>query len=56
MGNETQAVTLEVRDGIARVRVDNPPVHALARAVRDGLLDCTNARCARAAMRRPRRS
>ena len=31
-------VDLEIRDGVAVVRIDNPPVNALSRGVRDGLL------------------
>ena len=32
-------VTVEIRDGIAVVRVENPPVNAISKAVRSGLLD-----------------
>lgn len=33
----TEMVDLEIRDGVAVVRIDNPPVNALSRGVRDGL-------------------
>ncbi len=33
----TDMVDLEIRDGVAVVRIDNPPVNALSRGVRDGL-------------------
>ena len=35
----TEMVDLEIQDDVAVVRVDNPPVNALSRGVRDGLLD-----------------
>lgn len=39
-------VSLEVRDGIAVVTIDNPPVNALSRAVRQGLVDAFDQACA----------
>lgn len=33
----TEMVDLEIRDGVAVVGIDNPPVNALSRGVRDGL-------------------
>ncbi|MDA1069542.1 MAG: 3-hydroxyacyl-CoA dehydrogenase NAD-binding domain-containing protein [Verrucomicrobia bacterium] len=35
----TDMVNLEFQDGIAVVRIDNPPVNALSRGVRDGLYE-----------------
>ncbi|MCR4265164.1 enoyl-CoA hydratase-related protein [Nitratireductor sp. ZSWI3] len=37
------AIGLETRGKLARVAIDNPPVNALARAVRAALLDATRA-------------
>lgn len=37
MAEITEMVDLEIRDGVAVVRIDNPPVNALSRGVRDGL-------------------
>jgi 3-hydroxyacyl-CoA dehydrogenase len=36
-------VTLQLRDGIAIVRVDNPPVNALSARVKEGILQCVQA-------------
>jgi len=35
----TDMVDLEIQDGVAVVRIDNPPVNALSRGVRDGLFE-----------------
>ena len=35
-------VSIECRDGIAIISVDNPPVNALSQAVREGLMRCLN--------------
>ena len=35
----TNMVRMDVEDGVAVVRIDNPPVNALSRGVRDGLRD-----------------
>ena len=35
----TDMVDLEVQDGIAVIRINNPPVNALSRGVRDGLYE-----------------
>jgi 3-hydroxyacyl-CoA dehydrogenase len=39
MAKVNDVVDLDVRDGVAIVRVDNPPVNALGRAVRDGITE-----------------
>jgi 3-hydroxyacyl-CoA dehydrogenase len=39
MAKVNDVVDLDVRGGVAVVRVDNPPVNALGRAVRDGIYD-----------------
>lgn len=39
MAKVNDVVDLDVRGGLAVVRVDNPPVNALGRAVRDGITD-----------------
>jgi 3-hydroxyacyl-CoA dehydrogenase len=39
MTKVNEAVELDVRGNVAVVRVDNPPVNALSRAVRDGLFE-----------------
>jgi 3-hydroxyacyl-CoA dehydrogenase len=38
----TDMVDLEIQDGVAVVRIDNPPVNALSRGVRDGLFQAVN--------------
>ena len=38
----TDMVDLEIQDGVAVVRIDNPPVNALSRGVRDGLYQAVN--------------
>jgi 3-hydroxyacyl-CoA dehydrogenase len=38
----TDMVNLEIQDGVAVVRIDNPPVNALSRGVRDGLFQAVN--------------
>ena len=42
MAKVNDVVDLEVRGGVAIVRVDNPPVNALGRAVRDGIYDAVS--------------
>jgi 3-hydroxyacyl-CoA dehydrogenase len=39
MSKVNEVVDLDVRGGVAVVRVDNPPVNALGRGVRDGITD-----------------
>lgn len=43
MSAEPDSVKMEVRDGIAVVTIDNPPVNALSRHVRQGLCDAMRA-------------
>jgi 3-hydroxyacyl-CoA dehydrogenase len=43
MAKVNEVVDSEVRGGVAIVRVDNPPVNALGRAVRDGIYDAVSA-------------
>jgi 3-hydroxyacyl-CoA dehydrogenase len=50
MTKVNDVVELETRAGIALVRVDNPPVNALSRAVRDGLYDAVTTALADAAV------
>jgi 3-hydroxyacyl-CoA dehydrogenase len=47
----TSAVSVERADGIAVIRVDNPPVNAISAAVREGLLEAVRAVSADAAVR-----
>src|SRR6201990_220030 len=39
MSKVNEVVDLDVRGGVAVVRVDNPPVNALGRGVRDGITE-----------------
>ncbi len=36
----SEIVSLELRDSIALIKVNNPPVNALSYLVRKGLIDC----------------
>ena len=39
----SDSVQLEVRDGIAVITIDNPPVNALSRHVREGICNTVRA-------------
>src|SRR5262245_35974344 len=42
MAKVNEVVDSEVRGAVAVIRVDNPPVNALGRDVRDGIYDAVN--------------